>query len=499
MRRRRALGIIGAVGFLAAGSTLGARRAARASQTGRGARLTATFPERRRPTAGPLRVHPRNPRYFVDRLGHAVYLTGSHHWANLQDRGASDPPPSFDFGAYLDFLDGEHHNFIRLWAWEQAQWAPWTREPARFHPLPFARTGPGLARDGGPRFDLRVFDEAYFSRLRERVVAARERGIYVGVMLFEGWSIDSKGKHGNPWPGHPFHRDNNVNGIDGDPDGDGEGREAHTLAVPAVTEVQLTYVRKVVDTLNDLDNVLWEVSNESHPGSTAWQYAIIRAIKTYEASLPAQHPVGMTAQYPGGTNAPLFASPADWISPVHATDEPYRSSPPAATGDKVVVSDTDHLWGVGGDAHWVWKSFTRGLHTIYMDPLDDDPTGRKRQGSPAARRAMGDTLRWALRVDLAGMAPRPDLASSGYCLANPGLEYLVYVPSMRSVIVDLSAARGQVAVEWFDPATGALVPAGAVDGGAPRFLTAPFSGAKVLGLRAGEHAVGGGVARRHRR
>jgi len=45
--------------------------------------------------AGPLRVHQANPRYFTDGSGKAVYLTGSHRWANLMDRGPSDlPPPS---------------------------------------------------------------------------------------------------------------------------------------------------------------------------------------------------------------------------------------------------------------------------------------------------------------------------------------------------------------------------------------------------------------------
>lgn len=443
----------------------------------------ATEPNAPAPPLGPLRVHPTNPRYFADPLGRAVYLTGSHTWTNLQDRGTSVPPPPFDFDAYLDFLQQQGHNVIRLWAWEHAQWAPWTDDRVVFRPLAFRRTGPGGARDGGLRFDLRAFDQDYFDRLRARVLAARERGIYVAVMLFEGWSIDTKGKTGNPWPGHPFHRDNNVNGVDGDPNRDGEGRETHTLAVPEVIEVQRAYVRKVVDTLNDLDNVLWEISNESHAGSTEWQYDMIRFIKAYESTLPAQHPAGMTAQYPRGTNRPLFESPADWVSPVHEPGAPYRTDPPPASGEKVVISDTDHLWGVGGDGAWVWKTFTRGLHAIYMDPYDNDASGRNRRPSLSARRAMGQTLDWARRIDLAAMTPRPDLASSGYCLANPGQEYLVYIPGASSVVVDVSAVDGLVTVEWFDPATGQSFPGGKVRGGGSRALSAPFTGARVLHLK----------------
>src|SRR5258705_2445200 len=74
------------------------------------------------PAAGPLRVHPTNPRYFTDGAKNpdgslrAVYLTGAHTWNNLVDMGRDDPPERFDFDAYLDFLERHGHNFIRLWA-----------------------------------------------------------------------------------------------------------------------------------------------------------------------------------------------------------------------------------------------------------------------------------------------------------------------------------------------------------------------------------------------
>ena len=42
--------------------------------------------------------------------------------------------------------------------------------------------GPPL--DGGLKVDLDHFDPAFFERLRSRVLAARDRGIYVGIMLF---------------------------------------------------------------------------------------------------------------------------------------------------------------------------------------------------------------------------------------------------------------------------------------------------------------------------
>jgi hypothetical protein len=43
-------------------------------------------------------------------------------------------------------------------------------------------------------------------------------------------------------------------------------------------------VRKVIDTLNDLDNVLYEITNETAIYSEDWQYHNIRYIKEYEAT-----------------------------------------------------------------------------------------------------------------------------------------------------------------------------------------------------------------------
>ena len=83
------------------------------------------------------------------------------------------------------------------------------------------------------------------------------------------------------------------------------------------------------------------------------------------------------------------------------------------------------------------------------------------------------------------MTPRNDLASSGYCLAQPGREYLVYLPSAGRVTVDLSQAPGAFAADWYHPATGATKQGELVRGGGSRMLTSPFGdGEAVLYLKA---------------
>lgn len=203
------------------------------------------------PTKGPLRAPDGGSRYFVDSSGQPVYLAGSHTHLNSQDRDGDEN--AFDYGRYLLFLQQRRHNFTKLWAWEDA----------RHSPLPYRRVGLEMALDGKPKFDLTKWNQAYFDRLRTRVIAAGEQGIYVSVMLFNGWSVESKEPGRSIWRHHPFHRENNVNGIDGDPNGDGEGTEVHTLNIPAVTAIQEAYVNQVIESVHDLDNVLYEIDRKS--------------------------------------------------------------------------------------------------------------------------------------------------------------------------------------------------------------------------------------------
>lgn len=433
---------------------------------------------------GTLRVHPRNPRYFTVDGKTAIYLTGSHTWANLQDGGYRGVTEDFDYLRYLDFLEEYHHNFIRLWTWEHTSYSHGHLQRIRWNPTCFLRTGPGNAQDGYPRYDLNTVNQEYLDRLRNRVAIAQQRGIYVAVMLFQGFSISQKTNkpvdpsRGNPWTGHPFHRDNNINGIDGDTNGDEKGHEIHTMAIPAVTRIQEAYVRRVIDAINDLDNVIWEIGNELHGSSTEWQYHIIRLIREYERDKPKQHPIWMTFQWDAidrGTNANLFNSPADAVSPAVESQADYKFDPPPADGSKVIISDTDHLWGIGGSEAWLWKSFCRGLNPIFMDPYDDvgdSPLprgiidGRKKPSKwESLRRAMGDTRRYAERMDLAAMTPQGDLSSTGYCLANPGVEYLVFSPDGKPFTLDLSSASGRLLVEWFDVTASEPSKAGSITAG----------------------------------
>ncbi len=466
---------------------------------------------------GPLVVSAKNPRYLTVGAGraadeHVVYLTGSHVWNNFHDGlgpGAPCASERNDFGAYLKFLEAHGHNFIRLWRWEHFKSQV---GGGGFHacmtPQPWPRTGTGTASDGKPRFDLSSLDPAYFDRLCDRVIEAGNRGIYVSVMLFDGFCLTQC-----PAPdsvaGHPFAAGNNINGI-----GITSISDYQVFPLdPAVQAIQEAYIHKVVDTVQDLPNVLYEVANESTDStsewgdSTEWQYWVIDSIKAYETRMGyARHPVGMTFQIgkfvegPNGNpaplpdapgNTPLFESPADWISPGYEEEyylDPWYTDPPASDGTKVIISDTDHYASGLGDALWAWRSFLRGHNPILMDfgiinvvnPLDPSLGLPSYESFEPARYAMGDTHRLAERADLIDMEPRGDLSSTGYALADPGNQYVVLQPSEEAETFTVTLAAGRYAAEWYSVTTRDTRRTGALtarDGQTISF-TDPFAGSE---------------------
>ena len=262
------------------------------------------------------------------------------------------------------------------------------------------------------------------------------------AILFEGYGVQFQR---DAWPNHPFNPANNINGMDGDADSDGKAIEIHQLASKTATRIQEAYVRRIIETLNGFDNVLYEISNETHPGSTDWQYHMIRFVKRCEEDLSKQHPVGMTYQNRRGKNETLFSGPADWVSP--NSEGGFRDDPPDMQGTKVVLSDTDHLWGIGGDAICVWKSVTRGVNPIFMDTYDGRVLGKVRPEDDAPRRAMGLAIEYSRRLDLARAIPRNELSSTGYCLAGQQVHLIELGANILIHSADISLFTKHLQVE----------------------------------------------------
>lgn len=264
-----------------------------------------------------------------------------------------------------------------------------------------------------------------------------------------------------------------------------------------VTAVQDAYVRRVIDTLNDLPNVLWVVSEEAPANATWWNDHLIAVARRYEAGKPFQHPIGYATTL-GLNDGGLLNSDADWIAPA------ARISPSLCAGrghpaSKVAINDSDHsYWEMWKDPpqanrNYFWINFTSGSQTLFMDPYVVYYPRQNRNLSPApvhgispgtdprwenVRATMGFIRRYATRMDLAAMQPRGDLASTGHALAStlPGrAEFLVYAPAGGALDVNLTGLNGPFAVEWMNPASGATTAAPPVQGGEIASFTPPFA------------------------
>jgi hypothetical protein len=157
----------------------------------------------------------------------------------------------------------------------------------------------------------------------------------------------------------------------------------------------------------------------------------------------------------------------------------------------VIIADSDHLSPVGS-RDWVWKSFTRGLNPIYMDPYKEYYPGQNPPEARKIRRAMGEARAYAMRMDLEAMLPDTLVSTTRYALAHAGVEYLVYQPVRDSFSVDLPA--GTYAYEYFSPVLGMAYRRGTLtsSGGAHHFPGPLIKNDLVLYLRAVPSQVEGG-------
>jgi hypothetical protein len=469
--------------------------------------------------AGPLTAS-RNPNYFKDANGTVLILNGSQTWNTLQDWGANGSVQKLDFDAFVKFLAAHGHNFTLLWTIELPKFCglPLVEGSApdlTSAPFPWLRTGPGTATDGGLKFDLRKFDQSFFDRLRARVQALNNARIYAGVYLFTGEFLNV---YRCSTDGYPFTAANNINGVDDSYTSGRKGKGSVTMTAPnAITAFQDTYVEKTIDTLNDLPNVLWIVSEEAPQDSTWWNNHQIAHIRAYESRKAHQHPVGYAA-LEGPSDDILYNSDAYWVAP-GSRISPQKSCGSGKPACKVNVNDSDHsYWEIWNDTpqqarNYAWENFMTGNQVLFMDPYIVYYPREKRNvcasphdficAGPDARYDnlrdnLGYILKYSRRLTLANVTPRSSLSSTGYCLAQTpaqGAEYLVYSPAVGPFTMDLSAMSPSrtLAVEWFNPSTGVTIAGEPIHSGSTsQSFTPPFSQDAVLYLVDTEgHAASG--------
>lgn len=378
-------------------------------------------------------------RWFYDPgLGKSLFLTGVYtaggDYAPAQDNfWCNQNTPHGGLAIDNAFQDRFNHNYIRFWTMESTASTECASNVTM--PMVFARSQSCCAADGGNLFDLDTLDGSYFAKLKS-TLNMLPPGRHASVMLFEGAGNQDK----DFWFYSPMNQTNNINTDQGTVDMSTVHKTVAQGNSSYIWGRQKAYVERLVRELSEYNNIIYEIANEDGNGSIEWQQAVAEVIRAADTANP--HLIGMSFRWLTGNNPELYSSNADWIAPIL---DPSASE--AGDGRKTVVFEGDHSASVNNkkpSAEEVWRLFMRGYHVsvlAYHLPLPMEPV----------LMSMGRAAYFANKrfADLDAMIPQSggdSPASTGYCLSNPGVEYLVFQPGTGDVVVDLPA--GAYHYEW---------------------------------------------------
>ena len=442
-----------------------------------------------------IRVHPDNPHIFEWRGKPTVLVGSGEHYGAVLNL-------AFDYRAYLDALHAAGLNITRTVpgtavishnarVWRGLDQNTLGPRPGKYLG-PWARSDtPGYA-NGGNKFDLDRWDDAFFARLKDFVRLAGDRGIVVEITML--YVLYGEGPEQGHWMMHPLNARNNINGV-----GRGTFDQYNTLHDPALVARQEAVVRKITTELNPFDNVIYEICDEPYlsgasPAETeAWQNRMLDVFDATRRTLPNRQLVAIN---PANLYARLErVHPAvDWVN-FHYCDPP-AAAPMNAHLRRPIGFDETPGKDVRAPGHraeaWAWLFSGGGLYNN-LDPsfATDDATGRGRiQQEDGAfdgremRAQFGILLEFMHGLDLARMRPTERLlqvrgGKAPYALASPGRQYAVYFPrgarSPADCMFDLPA--GEWRVEWVTPADGRSEPGPTLNhaGGALHLQTPRFA------------------------
>lgn len=427
-----------------------------------------------------LQLHPDNPHYFLWRGRPTVIVTSGEHYGALLNR-------DFDYRKYLDTLARDGMNGTRVFVGSYVEGdgafsiAGNTLNPAtgRFI-APWARSQePGYA-DGGNKFDLSKWDDSYFSRLRDLVRYAGQKGIVVELTMFSPMYEESM------WAVSPLNARNNVNGLGAIGKDDVFTMNRHGGTLP----IQEAMVRRIAAAVQEFDNIYFEVCNEPYIKQLpeAWQRHITSVLADEMRTWPV--PV-LISQNVANKSAKVeqphpavsifnfhYATPPDAVGANYHLDKPIGDNETGfrGTGDAVYRMEAwDFLIAGGALFNHLDYSFTVGHEdgTFAFPPTQPGGGGRAIR---AQLRVLGNFIRGLdfvrMRPDETVIAGGVPPAGTARALAAPGREYAIYVrraadaappgapvPSTngdepRTLTVRLPA--GTWLAEWIEPITGAV-------------------------------------------
>jgi hypothetical protein len=414
--------------------------------------------------AEPIRLHPDNPHYFAWRGRPVILITSAEHYGAVLNR-------DFDYIKYLDTLAKDGLNLTRTFSGAYCEnptafnIANNTLAPAAGRLIaPWARSNKPGAADGGNKFDLTRWDEAYFQRLQDFVARAGRHGIVVEFTFFCPFYKDDM------WRLSPMHAANNISGVGG------VSREfVYTLDKHGgLLAIQEAMVRRIVEQLGEADNVLWEICNEPYatkpPLTMEWEHRIANVI--VEAERRHRHARLITQNIANGRKRIERPHPAVSVFNFHYAHPPDTVALNYDLGK--VIGDNETGFKGNGDAHYrmeAWEFLLAG-GALYNN-LDysftvgnEDGTFRYSEKTPGGgnadfRRQLKVLADFMQGFDFVRMKPDASVVRSGVpakgrvqALVERGKQYAVYLKGDSLTALSIELPPGGYRAEWINVFTG---------------------------------------------
>jgi len=199
---------------------------------------------------GPIQLHPDNQHYFLYKGKTLALITSAEHYGAVLNE-------DFNYRTYLKTLYEEGMNYTRIFTGSYFE-IEGESFGIRYNTLapkntsiitPWAIVVSNVS--GNVKYDLSSWNDAYFKRLKDFMSVAEEYNIIVELTLF---SSIYREEHWDICPQNPA---NNIN-----IPGEVNRFDAQTLNNGDLLSYQVSFVRKMVNELNNYDNFFFEIQNE---------------------------------------------------------------------------------------------------------------------------------------------------------------------------------------------------------------------------------------------
>ena len=439
----------------------------------------------------PISLHPDNPHYFQFNGKPAVLITSAEHYGAVINL-------DFDYVTYLQTLAEDNLNLTRVFTGPYVEPAgAFKIEKNTLAPLagrficPWARSETPGYSNGGNKFDLTKWNEAYFTRLHDFMKEAEKRNVVVELTLFCPFYGDHQ------WQLSPMNAINNVNG--GGPE---DRTHVYTLDKSGeLLAVQETLVRKLVTELKEYPNLIYEICNEPYFGGVTmeWQHHIADLIRESEKDFEKKHLISQN-----------IANGSEKITDPHPAVSVFNfhyATPPIAVAHNYHLNNAigDNETGFKGNADSTYRKegwafiFAGGAlynNLDYSFTAEHEngtfqyPSTQPGGGSPALRKQLAELREFIESFDFLKM--KPDTAvlqdrqrfTAAEVLAESGKQYGVYLFGKGPHEIRLSIPAGTYSVTFLDPLTGESQDGGSMTStGTVTLSTPPFEEDVAIRIR----------------